>query len=224
MSMMNKCIEELKLEGYINIPNELSNVMSDFNYPLSHIEIHITCVKQEEAEKLVKGLEKDVVEGFKLAIKNGWGTTNRKVKNPKINGRCVSFEYFDSIVFLRHRTATPSLLYPFVEYNQYKPSLVESLTYKIRLHENAKNAFSVYKSYLSKCFQEKILDDFTIEEDLLVLTCNGVDHFARITQACCGAEKVWKENNQLKQQNNNVGCSVIPFIVLISSALLLWGV
>ena len=53
MSMMNKCIEELKLEGYINIPNELSNVMSDFNYPLSHIEIHITCVKQEEAEKLV---------------------------------------------------------------------------------------------------------------------------------------------------------------------------
>lgn len=179
----------------IAIPTELPSIMSEFNYPITTLEISVTCCDEEFAKEQAKRIAREIDDRLKYAIKMGWSYSNSKYQNLKLNGKQLSFGFYNSITDLIYFSSSP-IFEPLTYYNQYESPIVESVTFQFSL-DNNNNAIEIYHSYFQECLDSHKIDTLSINAQSFLLSSNGPNPFNNLVSACCGAHLEWGKSNNV---------------------------
>ena len=135
-------------------PTSLPSLMNSFAYPMKALEISVVCFEEEYATKQAKLIQEEISRGLDLAIMKGWSHSNSMYQNLRVEGKKLTFEFYQSFSSLIHMGGSFCMV-PLTYYNQYEKPNIQSVTFKYVLED----AEAVYIGIFDNTFHKALEDD-----------------------------------------------------------------
>ena len=205
-------------------PTSLPSIMNRFAYPMKALEISVLCFEEEYATKQVSLIQEEISLRLDQAIRNGWSYSNSMYQNLRVDGRRLTFDFYQSFSSLIHVGGSFCMV-PLTYYNQYEKPNIQSVTFKYVLEDAEAGYIGIFDNTFHKALEDDVIDSYTIEDLTITATSTGSNPFKRLLDTYMRSvhliDELKKTKHQAAESDKSLKSSINSIMITIAIIIML---
>lgn len=205
-------------------PTSLPSIMNRFAYPMKALEISVLCFEEEYATKQASLIQEEISLRLDQAIRNGWSYSNSMYQNLRVDGRRLTFDFYQSFSSLIHVGGSFCMV-PLTYHNQYEKSNIESVTFRYVLDEAEAGYIYIFDNTFRKALEDEVIDSYTIEGLTITATSSGSNPFKRLLDTYMRSvhliDELKRTKHQAAESDKSLKSSINSIMITIAIIIML---
>ena len=205
-------------------PTSIPSLMNRFAYPMKALEISVVCFEEEYATKQAKLIQEEISRGLDLAIMKGWSHSNSMYQNLRVEGKKLTFEFYQSLSSLIHIGGSFCMV-PLTYYNQYEKPNIQSVTFKYVLEDAEAGYIGIFDNTFHKALEDDVIDSYTIEDLAITATSTGSNPFKRLLDTYMKStsliDDLKRTKHQATESDKSLKSSVSSIMITVAFIIML---
>ena len=205
-------------------PTSLPSLMNRFAYPMKALEISVICFEEEYATKQAKLIQEEISRGLELAIRKGWSYSNSMYQNLRVEGKKLTFEFYQSFSSLIHIGGSFCMV-PLTYYNQYEKPNIQSVTFRYVLEDAEAGYIGIFDNTFRQALADEVIDSYTIEDMTITATSTGSNPFKRLLDTYMKSthliDDLKRTKHQAAESDKSLKSSVSSIMITVAFIIIL---
>ena len=188
------------------------------------LEISVLCFEEEYATKQVSLIQEEISLRLDQAIRNGWSYSNSMYQNLRVDGRRLTFDFYQSFSSLIHVGGSFCMV-PLTYYNQYEKPNIQSVTFKYVLEDAEAGYIGIFDNTFHKALEDDVIDSYTIEDLTITATSTGSNPFKRLLDTYMKStsliDDLKRTKHQAAESDKSLKSSVSSIMITVAFIIML---